>query len=106
MRLEVKPRDAQVYVDGYYVGVVDQFDGVMQRLDLSAGGHELSIYMPGYHTYTERRRYFQPGQSYHYKATLQPLPAGSAPDPKPQPSPNAPDPSALIMAISTHRPPW
>src|ERR1051326_9081547 len=27
-RIEVKPRDAQVFIDGYYVGVVDQFDGV------------------------------------------------------------------------------
>jgi len=27
-RLEVKPREAQVYLDGYLVGMVDQFDGV------------------------------------------------------------------------------
>lgn len=87
-RLEVKPRDAQVFIDGYFVGVVDQFDGIFQRLDIPAGQHELSIYMPGYHTYTENTL-FQPGQGYHYKTELQPLPPGTPPDPKPQPSPNA-----------------
>ena len=51
-RLEVKPRDAQVFVDGYYVGVVDQFDGVFQRLDLPTGEHEVVVYLPGYRTYT------------------------------------------------------
>ena len=30
VRLLVKPRDAQVFVDGYYVGVVDEFDGTFQ----------------------------------------------------------------------------
>jgi len=28
LRLKVKPVDATVYVDGYYVGVVDDFDGI------------------------------------------------------------------------------
>jgi len=87
-RIEMKPRDAQVYLDGYYVGVVDQFDGVFQRLDIPGGEHELTVYMPGYHTLTERT-VFRPGQSYHFKENLQPLPPGSAPEPKPQPDPNA-----------------
>jgi hypothetical protein len=89
-RLEVRPRDAQVYVDGYFVGVVDEFDGVFQRLDLPAGEHELAIYMPGFASYREKTL-FRPGQSYHYKATLQPLPPGAPPEAKPQPSPNAPN---------------
>ena len=29
LRLKVKPAEGQVYVDGYYVGEVDSFDGVM-----------------------------------------------------------------------------
>ena len=33
IRLKVKPTDAQVYVDGYFMGVVDSFDGSFQRLD-------------------------------------------------------------------------
>ena len=38
LRLKVKPRDAQVLVDGYFVGTVDDFDGVFQRLDLPPEG--------------------------------------------------------------------
>jgi hypothetical protein len=87
-RIEVKPRDAQVYLDGYYVGVVDQFDGVFQRLDIPPGEHELTVYMPGFHTITERTL-FRAGQTYHFKEALQALPPGSAPEPKPQPDPNA-----------------
>ena len=36
VRLMVRPRDAAVYVDGYYAGVVDDFDGVFQRLTLGS----------------------------------------------------------------------
>ena len=72
-RLEVKPRDAQVYLDGYYVGVVDQFDGTFQRLDIPGGEHEIAIYMPGYHTLLEHTL-FRPGQTYHFKDALRPLP--------------------------------
>jgi PEGA domain len=95
-RLEVKPRDAQVYVDGNFVGSVDQFDGVFQRLDVPAGEHEITVYMPGYHSYSERTL-FRPGEGYHYKAVLEPLPPGAPQDPKPQPQPrtsgNGPDPN-------------
>ena len=37
VRLQVRPRGAAVYVDGYYAGVVDDFDGVFQRLTLVVG---------------------------------------------------------------------
>ncbi len=47
VRLQVKPRDAAVYVDGYYAGVVDNFDGVFQRLTLEAGPHRIEIEAPG-----------------------------------------------------------
>jgi hypothetical protein len=87
-RLEVKPRNAQVYIDGYYVGVVDQFDGVFQRLDLPTGEHELSIYLPGHRTYSQRTL-FRPGAGYHFKAILEPLPAGAPEEPAPKPSPEA-----------------
>ena len=83
-RIEVKPREAQVYIDGNYVGIVDQFDGVFQRLDVPPGEHDLTLYMPGYHSYTERTL-FRPGEGYHYKTDLQPLPPGTPDDPKPQP---------------------
>ena len=48
LRLKIRPRDAQVYVDGYFVGVVDSFDGVFQRLGIDAGGHRIEIKATGF----------------------------------------------------------
>lgn len=47
VRLMVQPRDAAVYVDGYYAGVVDNFDGVFQRLTLESGPHTIELEAPG-----------------------------------------------------------
>jgi hypothetical protein len=47
VRLRVKPREAQVFVDGYYAGIVDDFDGVFQRLTLTVGPHDIEIEGPG-----------------------------------------------------------
>ena len=46
LRLKVKPRDAQVLVDGYYVGLVDHFDGFSQRLRLEEGTYLIEIRHP------------------------------------------------------------
>jgi|KBSSwiS6_1023812.scaffolds.fasta_scaffold10448_2 hypothetical protein len=48
VRLQVNPRNAAVFVDGYYAGVVDDFDGVFQRLTLTVGPHEIGIEAPGF----------------------------------------------------------
>ena len=47
VRLRDFPRDAAVYVDGYYAGVVDDFDGFFQRLTLEVGPHEIEVEVPG-----------------------------------------------------------
>jgi hypothetical protein len=47
LRLKVSPSHAEVYVDGLYRGVVDDFDGVFQRLKLEAGAHRLEIRAAG-----------------------------------------------------------
>jgi hypothetical protein len=52
LRLKIKPRDAQVFVDGYYVGVVDDFDGVWQRLHIESGPHRIEVRAPGYEPLT------------------------------------------------------
>jgi hypothetical protein len=91
IRLEVKPRDAQVFVDGYLVGSVDQFDGVFQRLDLPTGEHEIVAYAKGYRSYRQRTL-FRPGESYHFKGILEPLPPGAPEEAQPQPSPRDPSP--------------
>ena len=46
----MKPEHGQVYVDGYYVGEVDSFDGVFQKLALETGTHRVEIRAEGYET--------------------------------------------------------
>lgn len=43
VRLRIQPRDAAVYVDGYYAGIVDDFDGIFQRLTLEVGPHQIEV---------------------------------------------------------------
>lgn len=52
IRLRVNPREARVFIDGALVGIVDDFDGLTQRLRLEAGTYELEIRADGYETYT------------------------------------------------------
>lgn len=43
VRIVDAPRRAQVFVDGYYAGEVDDYDGIFQRLNLEPGGHRIEI---------------------------------------------------------------
>ena len=52
VRLRIRPRDAQVFVDGYFAGYVDDFDGNFQSLRLEQGGHKIEVRMPGFQTLT------------------------------------------------------
>ena len=52
LRLKVEPRDAEVYVDGFFAGHVDDFDGAMQKLKVVAGPHRIELKAPGYETTT------------------------------------------------------
>jgi hypothetical protein len=48
LRLDVQPPWAQVYVDGYYAGTVDDFDGFGQGLRLEEGSYTIEIVAPGF----------------------------------------------------------
>jgi hypothetical protein len=48
LKLKIKPRNAKVYVDGYFVGNVDDMDGVFQKLELNAGRHHVEVRAEGY----------------------------------------------------------
>jgi hypothetical protein len=84
LRLQVTPRDASVYVDGYAAGNVDDYDGVFQRLRLVPGPHEVVIYHPNYRTFRQAI-YYNPGSTHTIRHTLEPLLAGEAPEPQPVP---------------------
>jgi hypothetical protein len=69
VRLKVKPRDAEVYVDGYYAGIVDDFDGMWQQLRLDDGGHRIEVRMPGLAPLTFDVM-VQPGRTITYRGDL------------------------------------
>jgi PEGA domain-containing protein len=48
LQLDIDPRRAEVYVDGAYAGVVDEFSGYFHHLDLPAGPHAVAVVAPGY----------------------------------------------------------
>ncbi len=54
VRVLVDPSEARVYVDGYYAGTVDDFDGLFQRLSVSPGRHEIALKLEGYKTHRVR----------------------------------------------------
>jgi len=48
LRLKINPKQAQIFIDGAYVGVVDNFDGAFQKLSLQGGGHKVELKADGY----------------------------------------------------------
>jgi PEGA domain len=90
VRLEVKPKQAEVYVDGYYAGIVDDFDGTFQRLHVPPGDHEIELWLDGYRT-VRQRVHLQQDNTFRIKYEMEKLAAGQAPEPKPQPIAPPPD---------------
>ena len=73
LRLKVKPREAEVFVDGYFAGVVDDFDGAFQKLNLDVGPHKIEVRHPGYEALSFEIR-TQPDEKITYKGDLKPVP--------------------------------
>ena len=69
IRLKLKPEHGQVYVDGYYVGEVDSFDGIFQKLNLESGAHRIEIRAEGYET-EQFEVLVIPGETITYKGDL------------------------------------
>jgi hypothetical protein len=74
LRLDVPQEAATVYVDGFYVGVVSDFNGVTERLDLMPGPHHVELRAPGYETAAFDVN-VRPGQTITYRSGLQPMAA-------------------------------
>ena len=84
VRLEVKPEETEVYVDGYYAGVVDSYDGFFQRLRLPDGAHEIELYLDGYAN-TRETLYLVAGETYRIRHEMEPLAEGSPQPARPEP---------------------
>jgi hypothetical protein len=72
LRLKLKPREAQVFVDGYFVGVVDSFDGMFQKLQLDGGGHQVEVKAEGYEP-LQFDVLITPGETVTYKGEMKPV---------------------------------
>jgi PEGA domain len=84
LRLQVEPKNTEVFIDGYYAGTVDDFDGFFQRLRVEPGEHDIQLYLEG-HKIVRQKIYLQPTGAFRVKQTMQPLAAGDTPDPRPVP---------------------
>lgn len=82
IRFQVTPKQAEVYIDGYYAGTVDDFDGTFQRLRTEPGEHEIALYLEGYRT-VHQRVYLQVDATFRVKYTMEPLRPGDVQEPRP-----------------------
>jgi hypothetical protein len=92
-RIQVTPRQTEVYVDGYLAGIVDDFDGFSQRLRVAPGEHVIELYLDGHKTIAQTIL-FAPGQSYRIRHAMEPVAAGESAPARPTPRPGAPAPQS------------
>ncbi len=86
VKFDVKPKETMVYVDGYYAGIVDDYDGAFHRLRTAPGGHEITLYLGGYRTYSERV-YLSADNTFKFKHRMEKLGAGEVAERPPAPAP-------------------
>jgi hypothetical protein len=72
LRIDLPQRDAEVFVDGYFVGTVDNFDGAFQQANLEAGPHRIEIRDPGFETISFDVK-IEPGRTITYRTAMRPL---------------------------------
>jgi hypothetical protein len=82
LRLQVSPRETEVFVDGYYAGTVNEYDGIFQRLRLDAGEYEVTLYLPGYRTVTQQLL-LRPDRTFRIKHEMIPIGPNDSPEPRP-----------------------
>lgn len=97
LRLQVSPRNTEVFVDGYYAGTVDDFDGIFQRLRLESGEYEVTLYLSGYRTVTQRLL-LQADRTLRVKHVMEPL--GPTDPPEPRPVATGPQPAQELPALA------
>lgn len=99
LQLQVTPRQTEVFVDGYFAGTVDAFDGRFQRLHVRPGEHELTLYLDGHRRVTQTIQ-VRPRASFRIRYAMMPLAAGEAPDARPSTSAKPP---ASLDALGRER---
>jgi len=74
LNLDISPADAQVYVDGVYVGLVSSFDAWPNYLWLPKGTYDILFYKEGFKTLA-RQLTIYPGQVIALADRLEPGPS-------------------------------
>ena len=69
LRLEITPKAAEVYVDGFYAGVVDDFSGHFHHLDMTPGEHHIVVRAPLFRPLAFDT-YIEPDHTTNYKGGL------------------------------------
>ena len=105
VRVLVTPKEATVYVDGFYAGIVDDFDGFLRPLPLPAGAHDIVLYLEGYRT-VQKRAYLAPGSTVELQETMVCLPAGERGESPALAPPFPPPPFGSFTRPRTSRPVW
>jgi hypothetical protein len=77
VRTRVKPVETEVWVNGYFAGIADDFDGIFQRLYLPYGEHEIELHLDGYETF-RRKLYVGPGDTREIVHDMRPLAPGES----------------------------
>ncbi len=90
LRIDCPDRRAAVYVDDFYAGIVDDFDGNFQRLPLPPGGHRIALYLEGFET-AEFSVYLRPGSTFTLHHVMERLAPGMT-SRRPRVSPPVPTP--------------
>jgi hypothetical protein len=73
LRIKVKPKSASVYVDGYFAGNVDDYDGTFQKLRIDSGPHRIELREDGYEPLQFEVR-IQPDRTVTYKGEMKKVP--------------------------------
>jgi hypothetical protein len=68
--IETIPSSAQVFVDGFYVGIAEQFGLVGRPMSIAAGSHRIELRAPGYET-TAFSVMIEPNQILRYRGDMQ-----------------------------------
>ena len=100
LRLQVTPRETEVFVDGYFAGRVDDFDGRFQRLRIQPGEHELTLYLEGHRRVTQQVL-VQPRATFRIRYAMSPLAPGDVPDVRPSAPPARRDRQPISAAPVT-----
>ena len=87
LALEMLPDESQVYVDGFYVGLAQEFGLRGRPLDLAAGAHRVELRAPGYDMLSFSVM-IAPSETLRYRGDMQRLPSAPTPRAAQQPAAN------------------